>query len=104
MKNLIVAMTVLVAGVTAHAARPSWTEISKGEVEYVNNHAGVKSRVASLGAAAFKAVETRNNLYTITTNNGCAFNAQLSYGEFGYNPTVPSKGINGLSFSKPSCN
>lgn len=104
MKSLIVAMTVLVAGVSAHAARPSWTEITQAEAAYVKNHAGVKARVAYLGGTAFTAVEKVNNVYTITTNNGCAFNARLAYGEFGFNPAATNKGFDGLSLSKSVCN
>ncbi|KYG65904.1 hypothetical protein AZI86_02180 [Bdellovibrio bacteriovorus] len=104
MKKLIVAMTVLVAGVSAHAARPSWTEISQAKTAYVKNHAGIKARVAYLGGTAFTAVENANNRYTITTNNGCAFNARIAYSEFGFNPSAADKGFDGLSLSKSVCN
>lgn len=104
MNKLMVAMTVLVAGISAHAARPSWSEISQAEVAYVQNHSAVKARVASLGGTSFSAVEKSNNIYTITTDSGCAFNARLAYGDYGYNPSLPSKGFNGLTLSKSTCN
>lgn len=102
MKKLIFAGIILV-GAIAQAALPSRQEIAQAELTYVKTHAGVKARVAYLGGTNFQASETKNNTYTVVTDNGCAFNARIAYGEFGYTPNHPNKGIQALYLSKSVC-
>lgn len=104
MKKMILAMAVISAATSAHAARISFQEIAQAEVTYVQNHKTVKALVAKLGAQDFQLAEGRNNNYKVITNNGCAFNARVAYGSFGYNPSTPTKGFDNVYVSKAVCN
>lgn len=103
MKKMILALAVISAVTSAHAALPSRQEIAKAEVNYVQNHKKVKALVAQLGAQNFQLAKIKNYTYQVVTNNNCAFNARVAYGAFGYNPSVPSKGFDNLYLSKAVC-
>ena len=94
-------MAVILGSISAQAY--DWNEITEAEIAHLRTHKNVVSMLNKVGARDFTVTEVRNNLYEIATDNNCSFHARIAYGDFGYNPTLPNKGIDNVFTSNSSC-